>query len=187
MSAVLFTHHKDLLKVLITNTRNNPDAFVSFCFLLRILSESEQDPSTMHWATLALALASVSAIHAQTAARMLRFACSQLVVERLDPLVTPGVVGSPHTHQIVGGNSFNATMEPVEYDLPSRSNCTSCTFSEDFSNYWTAAMYYRARNGTYKRVAQFPNAGLNQNGGITVYYIPPYDRVTNVTAFKPVS
>ncbi|PMD38709.1 hypothetical protein L207DRAFT_597311 [Hyaloscypha variabilis F] len=116
---------------------------------------------------------------------MLRFACSQLVIERLDPLVSSGVIGSPHAHQIVGGNSFNATMEPVEYDLPSRSNCTSCTFSEDFGNYWTAVMYYRARNGTYKRVAQFPNGGLKQNGGITVYYIPPYDGVTNVTTFKP--
>ncbi|KAE9379774.1 hypothetical protein N431DRAFT_326643 [Stipitochalara longipes BDJ] len=116
---------------------------------------------------------------------MLRFACSQLVVERLDPLVNAGVIGSPHVHQIVGGNSFNATMAPITYDLPTRSSCTSCTFSEDFSNYWTAALYYRARNGTFKRVEQFPNGGLTQNGGITVYYIPPYDGVSNVTAFTP--
>ncbi|KAF2469766.1 uncharacterized protein BDR25DRAFT_227470 [Lindgomyces ingoldianus] len=116
---------------------------------------------------------------------MMRFACSQLVVERLDPLVNPGVVGTPHVHQIVGGNSFRADMKPVEYDLPSRSNCTSCTFSEDFSNYWTAALYYKARNGTFKRVQQFENGGLRQNGGITVYYIPPYDGISNVTAFKP--
>ncbi|KAH8589234.1 hypothetical protein B0O99DRAFT_655545 [Bisporella sp. PMI_857] len=116
---------------------------------------------------------------------MMRFGCSQLVVERLDPLVNPGLIGSPHTHQIVGGNSFNATMEPIAYDLPSESTCTSCTFSEDFSNYWTAALYFRARNGTFKRVKQFPNLGLDQNGGITVYYIPPYDGVTKVTAFKP--
>lgn len=142
----------------------------------------------MLWATLTtVALIGGLPVTLAQSARMLRFACSQLVVERLDPLVSSGVIGSPHTHQIVGGNSFNATMEPVDYDLPSRSNCTSCTFSEDFSNYWTAAMYYRARNGTFKRVAQFPNGGLKQNGGITVYYIPPYDGVTNVTAFKPVS
>lgn len=63
-------------------------------------------------------------------AHMMRFACSQLTVERLDPLVNPGVIGSPHTHQIVGGNSFRADMKPVEYDLPTKSNCTSCTFSE---------------------------------------------------------
>jgi hypothetical protein len=66
-------------------------------------------------------------------AHMLRFGCSQLVVERLDPLVNPGMVGTPHVHQIIGGNSFRADMKPVEYDLPSHSTCTSCTFSEDFS------------------------------------------------------
>jgi hypothetical protein len=159
-------------------------------------------------ALLAAALLGVS--HAQVnpggGAAMMRFACSQLVVERLDPLVNPGVIGTPHVHQIVGGNSFKPSMTPVAYDLPSRSNCTSCTFSEyvasllhvfisldtyletrDFSNYWTAALYYKARNGTYKRVGQFANGGLVQNGGVTVYYIPPYDGVTNVTAFKPVS
>ncbi|KAH9225052.1 hypothetical protein DL95DRAFT_473852 [Leptodontidium sp. 2 PMI_412] len=106
------------------------------------------------------------AIRAQQAA-MMRFACSQLVVERLDPLVSPGIIGSPHTHQIVGGNSFNATMKPLDHDLVAQSTCTSCTFSEDFSNYWTAALYYQARNGTFKRVAQFENSGLKQNGGIT--------------------
>jgi len=122
-----------------------------------------------------------------TAARMMRFACSQLVVERLDPLVNPGQVGTPHVHQIIGGNSFQADMKPGEHDLVNKSTCTSCTFSEDFSNYWTAALYYKARNGTYKRVQQFENGGLRQKGGMTVYYIPPYDGVSKVTAFKPVS
>ena len=77
----------------------------------------------------------ISAALAQNVSRgaaMMRFACSQLTVERLDPLVNPGVVGSPHTHQIVGGNSFQAEMKPVEYDLVERSTCTTCTFSEDF-------------------------------------------------------
>lgn len=131
-------------------------------------------------------LAIVGAATAQRA-HMMRFGCSQLTVERLDPLVNPGVVGTPHVHQIIGGNSFRASMPPVEHDLPTLSNCTSCTFSEDFSNYWTAALYYRARNGTFKRVQQFENGGLRQRGGMTVYYIAPYDGVSNVTAFKPVS
>ena len=77
------------------------------------------------------ALAILGAANAQQA-HMMRFACSQLVTERLDPLVNPGMVGTPHVHQIVGGNSFRANMTPDEYDLPSHSNCTSCTFSEDF-------------------------------------------------------
>ncbi|KAJ9138321.1 Nucleoside diphosphate-linked moiety X motif 17 [Coniochaeta hoffmannii] len=116
---------------------------------------------------------------------MLRFQCSRLVIERLDPLVNPGVVGTPHNHQIVGGNSFNASMEPVVYDPAKESTCTSCTFSEDFSNYWTANLYFQARNGSFKRVPQMVNLGLSGREGVTVYYIPPYDGKTKVTAFKP--
>ncbi|KAI5916995.1 hypothetical protein F4810DRAFT_718891 [Camillea tinctor] len=116
---------------------------------------------------------------------MMRFGCSQLVVDRLDPLVNPGSIPSPHLHQIVGGNSFNASMDPLTHDLPTESTCTSCTFSEDFSNYWTAVLYFRARNGTFKRVPQFESEGLKANGGITVYYIPSYDSRSTVTAFKP--
>jgi hypothetical protein len=74
---------------------------------------------------------------------MMRFACSQLVVERLDPLVNPGVIGTPHVHQIVGGNSFKASMTPVAYDLPSRSNCTSCTFSEYVTSLPTSPIVLR--------------------------------------------
>jgi hypothetical protein len=41
---------------------------------------------------------------------MLRFGCSQLVIERIDPIVNPGQDPSSHTHQVVGGNSFNITV-----------------------------------------------------------------------------
>jgi len=104
-------------------------------------------------------------IHGAAAQQMIRFGCSQLVIGRLDPLVNPGVAQSPHVHQIVGGNSFQASMDPAKYDLVANSTCTSCTFSEDFSNYWTAVLYFRARNGTFKRVRQFPNDGLRTDGG----------------------
>ncbi|KAF2637507.1 hypothetical protein P280DRAFT_406964 [Massarina eburnea CBS 473.64] len=120
---------------------------------------------------------------------LVRFHCSQLVTERLDPLVTPGLNPSPHVHQIVGGDSFNVTMHP-EKDMPGESTCTSCQFTEDFSNYWTAVIYFKAANGTYKRV---PNVGNNQfrnaKGGLTVYYMSDaiYDteQKSKVTAFKP--
>lgn len=115
---------------------------------------------------------------------MLRFQCSQLVVERLDPLVSPSLIPSPHLHQIVGGNSFTASMPP-SHDLVTASTCTSCTFSEDFSNYWTAVLYFRARNGTYKRVPQSVSEGLKGVGGITVYYTPDTQNQTGVMAFRP--
>lgn len=88
----------------------------------------------------------------QGSTTMLRFGCSQVVIDRLDPLVNPGQVPSTHVHQIVGGNGFNATM-PVT-DVSTLADCTTCQFSEDFSNYWTANLYFKARNGTYKRVQQ---------------------------------
>lgn len=87
----------------------------------------------MRLTTLSLALAGAAqAQNVTRGAAMMRFACSQLTVERLDPLVNPGVVGSPHTHQIVGGNSFKPEMVPGEHDLVAKSTCTTCTFSEDF-------------------------------------------------------
>jgi hypothetical protein len=138
----------------------------------------------MQWKTLALALLTEH-VSAQGMLPMMRFECSQLVIDRIDPLVNPGSAPSPHLHQIVGGNSFKPSMDHATHDLPTASTCTSCTFSEDFSNYWTAVLYFRARNGTYRRVPQIPSEGLTGIGGITVYYIPSSNNQTSVTAFKP--
>lgn len=93
------------------------------------------------------------------AQNMLRFACSQLVVERTDPIVFPGSIYTPHFHQIVGGNSFNTTMSPGAHDPSTLSTCTSCNFAQDKSNYWTAVMFFKARNGSYHRVPQVGNGG----------------------------
>ena len=133
----------------------------SFCALFDYL-KSVQNLPPIHQATNMRCKALTFALLAQAVAaqQMIRFSCSQLVVARMDPLVNPGVAVSPHVHQIVGGNSFNVSMDPAGHDLVRDSTCTSCTFSEDFSNYWTAVLYFRARNGTYKRVRQFPNVGL---------------------------
>ena len=53
----------------------------------------------MQWRSLVI-LALATRSHA-----LIRFGCSQLVVDRLDPLVNPAVVPSPHVHQIIGGVS----------------------------------------------------------------------------------
>ncbi|KAE9366631.1 hypothetical protein N431DRAFT_471674 [Stipitochalara longipes BDJ] len=113
---------------------------------------------------------------------LLRFGCSQIVIDRIDPLVNPGETPSPHVHQVVGGNAFNVTIPST--DVSTLANCTSCTFSEDLSNYWTANLYFKARNGSYKRVPQIANRfNDGESGGFTVYYTSPGPNKT--TAFKP--
>ena len=136
----------------------------------------------MKWFSLALALA----VPAQAA---LRFGCSTLSIQRIDPLVEPGKSPSRHLHQIVGGNVFKPNMTG---DIGQQGTCTTCTFSEDFSNYWTAVMFFEHSNGSYKRVPIMENAALPDgiNGGMTIYYTQQ-DFYSNgnlkMTAFKPVS
>jgi hypothetical protein len=65
------------------------------------------------------------------ASALLRFGCAKSSIQRLDPLVNPGQSPSPHLHQIIGGNSFNISMDPATHDLVKGSTCTSCQFSED--------------------------------------------------------
>jgi hypothetical protein len=164
---------------------------ISKTFLREVLSFLVPSPLNttssprMHWTSLA-GLAFIAPSHA-----LIRFGCSQLVVDRLDPLVQPGDAPSAHLHQIIGGNSFVPDMSPAVHDPPGMSTCTTCQPADDFSNYWTASLYFRARNGTYKRVAQKGNAGFEgQNGGMTVYYmqnqLADYQQQAKVKAFQPV-
>ncbi|KAF9741309.1 hypothetical protein PMIN03_003467 [Paraphaeosphaeria minitans] len=123
----------------------------------------------------------------------LRFPCSTLTVQRLDPVVQPGSNPSAHVHHIVGGNSFNASMTG---DVGARATCTTCQMAEDFSNYWTAQLYFKhPTNGSYKRVPVVPVQPLlggsnGASGGLTVYYTQ-FDlskdnlKQQKITAFQP--
>jgi hypothetical protein len=85
-----------------------------------------------------------------------------------------------------GQNAFNTTMDPKN-DIPTAATCTTCTFAEDFSNYWTAVLYFQARNRSLIRVPLRQNVGFEQAvGGMTVYYSPPTRGSKKVTAFRPV-
>jgi len=121
--------------------------------------------AVMLWTTLlafsALAEAAPSWWKRQGSTTMLRFGCAQVVIDRLDPLVNPGQAPSPHDHQIVGGNAFNASM--TTGDVSGGASCTTCAFSDDFSNYWTANLYFKARNGSFKRVKQLGAAYVGRN------------------------
>jgi hypothetical protein len=125
----------------------------------------------------------------------LRFPCSTLTFQRLDPAAQPGSFPSAHVHHIVGGNAFNATMEG---DVGARATCTTCQMADDFSNYWTATLYFKhPTNGSYHRVTPIPVQPLlggsdGAKGGLTVYYTQ-FDlsrdnlKQQSVKAFPPVS
>ena len=85
-------------------------------------------------------------------------------------------------------------MDSTTLDPARDSTCTSCTYSEDFSNYWTASMYFKSPdNGSFRMVPQManirldnPRQNLGVQGGLTVYYFLPFSGSSKVTAFKPV-
>ena len=125
----------------------------------------------------------------------LRFPCSSLTVQRLDPAAQPGALPSSHLHMIVGGNAFNASMSG---DVGERATCTTCQMAEDFSNYWVAHLFFKdPKNGSYHRVDPMPVQPLlggsnGAKGGLTVYYTQfdlSKDNVKTqpVKSFPPVS
>jgi len=129
----------------------------------------------------------VAALVAYTEAG-LRFPCSTLTRQRLDPAGQPGALPSAHLHMIVGGNAFNATMEG---DVGARATCTTCQMAEDFSNYWVAHMYFQdPKNSSWHLVSPKPVQPLlggsnGAQGGLTVYYTQ-FDLSKDNVARQPV-
>jgi len=82
-------------------------------------------------------------------------------------------------------------MEPKVFDPVQESTCTSCIYTEDTSNYWTASIYFKSpENGTYQRVPQMANGRLNrtlleQDGGLTIYYMRPFSGTNKKTTAFP--
>ncbi|KAI1613238.1 WSC domain-containing protein [Exophiala viscosa] len=98
---------------------------------------------------------------------------SPIVVERADPIVSPGQV-SNHLHTIMGGNGFDFTMT---YNSTQASTCSSCTVTGDNSNYWIPALFFQHQNGTFESVDQI--------GGATVYYLQRAGDNETLKAFPP--
>jgi len=61
-----------------------------------------------------------------------------LVIERLDPLVSPGAV-SGHLHTVLGGSNWRDTYD---YNNSIAASCTTMPVSVDKSSYWTPTLYY---------------------------------------------
>ena len=65
------------------------------------------------------------------------------------------------------------------HDLVKLSTCTTCQFKEDLSNYWTAVLFFQAKNGSFMKVPQVTQQGMNGiKGGMVRTPNPPRNRAS---------
>lgn len=113
----------------------------------------------MHSANAKKVVALIAAFAAPASA-FFRLPCrAPIVVDRTDPIVSPGKPAG-HLHTIMGGNGFGPSMS---YADTQASTCSSCAVTKDFSNYWVPTLFYKAENGSF--------ISVEQNGGALIYYL----------------
>jgi hypothetical protein len=93
----------------------------------------------------------------------LRFGYSSLRIQRINPVVKLAMSHPQISNKSLVENVFAPVRNCSTIDIGKMGSCTTCVFSEDVSNYWTAVLYFKARNGTYKRVPIYGNANLKGN------------------------
>ncbi|KAK3503300.1 hypothetical protein B0T13DRAFT_508125 [Neurospora crassa] len=91
------------------------------------------------------------------------------VETELEVFVFPEASQSPHSHQIIGSNSYNVTVDHRRHNIAQVSTCTTCEFSEDFSNYadTRTGETKSIRNRIYKE-GIVANRNLKTNGSCPV-------------------
>lgn len=74
-----------------------------------------------------------------------------VVVERLDPILNPGQLGT-HVHSFVGANVVSAD---TNYDDTQAASCSQVYVKPDHSLYWAPALYFQdPTNKTFTRVKE---------------------------------
>jgi hypothetical protein len=77
-----------------------------------------------------------------------------LVIERVDPVISPGVIPSNHVHSVVGANGFAASMNFAQTQT---ATCSTVGPVADKSNYWMPNLYFQdPQNGSFIRVPEQP-------------------------------
>ena len=77
-----------------------------------------------------------------------------LVIERLDPILSPGTSPSNHVHSVVGANAFASSMD---FAQTQKATCSTVSPVADKSNYWMPNLYFHdPNNGSFIRVPEQP-------------------------------
>ena len=111
-------------------------------------------PAKQLSATAAALLALVQGAQAQ----LFTVNCAPVAVERLDPVVFPGII-SPHVHAVVGSTNFQRT-EPNSVAIAG--NATTCDKLLDHSNYWQPQLYHLRTDGMFDMVTFQGNVSSKQ-------------------------
>ena len=113
----------------------------------------------MHSHQLASHAIGVLAVLAAPVSAFFKVPCvAPVVVERADPVISPGKVSS-HAHTVMGGNGFGFSMN---FAQARAATCSTCKAKGDNSNYWVPTLYFQASNGSF--------ISVKQSGGMLVYY-----------------
>lgn len=91
--------------------------------------------TTMNRLGVCLGLFAAGSVAQQGAYFVLGGGGMPLVIERADPVMSPGIVPSNHVHSIVGGNGFAPNMD---FAQAQRSTCATVSPKADKSNYWVS-------------------------------------------------
>ena len=107
--------------------------------------------------TLGLLAALVAPILAQESSYFVMYSTDPVVVERVDPLLSPGTVAS-HEHSVIGANGFAATMDFAQTQT---ATCATVPVKADKSNYWFPSLYYQSpHNGSFLRAKDNSNTRI---------------------------
>lgn len=114
-------------------------------------------------------ISAAAALLAGSADAFWRMPChTPIGLGRIDPIVDNGVASS-HAHTIHGGNNFGLS---TTYKDLRNSDCSSCSFKQDKSAYWTPTLHFVHESGEVEIVPQI--------GGMLAYYLLLGD---NIKAF----
>lgn len=93
-------------------------------------------------------------------------------------IAEPGKVPSTNQGLFTGGNGLSPTTD-ITSTPADRSTCTTCQFTDDFSNYWFPTLYFHGRNGSYHRVKNrlVPNRPdqAGAESALSIYYFNTRD------------
>ena len=111
-------------------------------------------PSSFGVSTVCLLATLAAHVIADDGAYFIAGSGMSVVLERVDPLLSPGKP-SNHVHSVLGGNAFAATMDFAQTQT---SDCSTLPIKADKSNYWMPALYYKSpHNSSFIRVPEKPD------------------------------